>query len=265
MIDPNDYIGQSIVVHTPHGAPMFTIDWPWDTNTLNHLEGENYSYVINPPVPINQIWIDGVNVIERVPMPVIAVLSKADILTDGEDEALVSNLPLDALVRIDGQVLTPNQNGEISITASQPGSYQVEFVGKYYAASVVVKAASLDTFKEEKWGAVKNLRDEKIASGCNVPGLGVFDTDAVSRSNINGAVTGAMMAKAAAAPFSIGWKLAGNGVIQLDADEMLYVGQTVLGYVSACHGNSQTLGVAIQTASDKATLDAIDINSGWLA
>ena len=110
---------------------------------------------------------------------------------------------------------------------------------------------------------VKARRDQAIEAGCGVDGIGTFDTDAVSRSNINGAVTGAMIAQLAEQPFAIGWKLADNSIVQLNGPQMIAVGVAVLTRVSAAHANAQALGTAIGAAGDFAALDAIDIGAGW--
>lgn len=124
---------------------------------------------------------------------------------------------------------------------------------------------TLDGLKDLRWHEVKQNRDWRIDGGCDVPGIGRFDTDVLSRSNINGAVTGAFMAKSAGAPFAVNWKLANNSLAELDADQMIMVGQTVLAHVSTCHARSQALGLLIAAAETIADLEAIDIEEGWPA
>lgn len=118
--------------------------------------------------------------------------------------------------------------------------------------------------RESKWAGAKARRDAEIDRGVTVPGLGTFDSDEISRSNINGAVTMALIAKSAAQPFAMGWKLQDNSVVQiLDADTMIAVGVAVGNHVAACHGRAQQLGIAIQSAKDEAGLNTIDIAAGW--
>lgn len=124
---------------------------------------------------------------------------------------------------------------------------------------------TLDQHKEARWLDVKQLRDQHIDGGCDVPAIGRFDTDMLSRSNITGAVTGALMAKLAAAPFTVQWKLADNSLVELDADQMIIAGQAVLSHVSTCHARSQALGLLIAAADAKSDLEAIDIEEGWPA
>ena len=122
---------------------------------------------------------------------------------------------------------------------------------------------TLDELKIVRWQEAKQVRDQRIDGGCAVTAIGRFDTDMLSRSNINGAVTGAFMAKSAGAAFTVDWKLADNSVVVLDADQMIAVGTTVLAHVSACHAHSQTLGLIIQEAASAADLEALDITEGW--
>lgn len=121
----------------------------------------------------------------------------------------------------------------------------------------------LGAAKAAKWAEAKARRDAEIDQGCAVPGVGTFDTDPLSRSNINGAVTGALIAQAIAQPFSINWKLQDNSIVELNGTGMIAAGVAVLTHVSACHDNAQILGMAIDGAKDFATLNAIDIGAGW--
>lgn len=123
----------------------------------------------------------------------------------------------------------------------------------------------LDGYKKQIWERVKALRTAHIDAGCQVAGLGTFNADAESRLNINGAVTGALLAKSTGAAFLMTWKRADNMIVDLDADQMIYVGQTILTFVAACHGHAQTLLAAIHAASDKAGVDAVAIDQGWPA
>ena len=123
--------------------------------------------------------------------------------------------------------------------------------------------APLAEQKANLWASAKTLRDQKIDAGANVPGIGRFDSDTPARINIIGAVTGAQMALAAGQPFSVPWKLQDNSVTTLSAAQMLFVGQTVLAHVTACHQRAQVIGIAIDAAQDEAALSAIDIGAGW--
>lgn len=127
-----------------------------------------------------------------------------------------------------------------------------------------VPVINLLVAKAAKWALAKARRNQAIGAGVTVPGIGIFDTDDASRSNITGAVVGAMIAQAAATPFLIGWKLADNSVVVLNGPKMVQAGMAALAHVSACHANAQAIGLAIEAAVDVAELDAIDIGANWL-
>jgi len=117
--------------------------------------------------------------------------------------------------------------------------------------------------KAAKLAAVKAQRDMAIDAGVDVAGVGRFDSDPLSRANINGAVTGAMLAQGAGQPFAVNWKMQDNSIIALDGAGMIAVGLVVLGHVTACHENAQAIGLAIDAAEDFDTLEAIDLADGW--
>lgn len=124
-------------------------------------------------------------------------------------------------------------------------------------------APTLEEAKARLWESVKAVRDRHIDAGVPVPGIGTFDSDLVSRTNISGSVTGAMIAQANSLPFSVSWKLADNSIVTLNAGQMIAAGMAVLEHVAACHAIAQVLGLAIQAAEDHAALDAIDMEAGW--
>lgn len=113
------------------------------------------------------------------------------------------------------------------------------------------------------WNDAKVRRDAAIDAGVPVAGIGTFDSDPASRANITGAVTMALIAQSAGSPFSIGWKLADNSVVTLNAAQMIAAGLAVGQRVAACHAHAQSLGIAINAASSHAALDAIDVSAGW--
>ena len=121
----------------------------------------------------------------------------------------------------------------------------------------------LEQAKAALWDKCKSIRDEHVDGGASVPGIGVFDSDPMSRSNINGATTGAVVAQSLGQPFSVGWKLADNSVVALDGSQMIASGMAVLQHVAACHAVAQAKGLAIIAASDVDDLEAIDLGAGW--
>jgi hypothetical protein len=187
------------------------------------------------------------------------------------DAAAIGGLPADSWVMIRATGMTPplqsivqaDGDGSIMFDPLVGGDYEIVLYGSRSGLWGTVKARSLESWRSEIWERVKAHRDLVIDGGCAVPALGVFDTDPVSRSNINGAVTGAMLALQAGAPFSVDWKLADNSIATLSAMQMIVVGQAVLARVAAAHATSQELGLAILAAATWADLSAIDIEAGW--
>ncbi len=144
----------------------------------------------------------------------------------------------------------------------------VVYAGLADANGVPVRQWTLEPVTLEQaqavlWDRVKALRDQKIDAGADVPGIGKFDSDGPSRSNINGAVTAAMVALQEGQAFSVSWKLFDNSIVTLDGSQMIYAGMTVMQHVAACHEVAQGLGLSIIAAADIDALEAIDMEAGW--
>jgi len=73
----------------------------------------------------------------------------------------------------------------------------------------------------------------------------------------------AVIAKSASAPLEITWTFADNSTADLDADEMIGLGLTVMQHVDACYANARTLRADIDAAADMAALLSIDLQQGW--
>ena len=123
--------------------------------------------------------------------------------------------------------------------------------------------AELADAKAAKWEQAKSIRDQQTDVGCTVLGVGTFDTDLLSRTNIHGAVTAATIASSQSLSFEVPWKLKDNSIIVLDAPTMIGAGMAVMQRTSDCHAHAQGLGIAIEAAADFAALEAIDIETGW--
>lgn len=121
----------------------------------------------------------------------------------------------------------------------------------------------LDMLKAEKWEHVKALRDQHKAAGVTVPNVGRIQTDDVSSQNITGLVVMAQVAIANSQPYSEPFTLADNSVVALDAPGMISMGVAVGRYVAAVYARGRALRDAIEAATNAASLDAIDISSGW--
>lgn len=131
--------------------------------------------------------------------------------------------------------------------------------GQRFSAPVVPLADA----KVSLWTRAKALRDAKINAGVAVAGVGTFDSDDASRLNLTGASVMALAAQAANQPFSINWKLADNSIVTLNAAQMIQIGVAVGAKVSAIHARAQAIGLAIEAATTRQNLEAIQIGEGW--
>lgn len=150
--------------------------------------------------------------------------------------------------------------------ATEPGEVAerdgIQKVGGKWRYKWTVRNA-LSELKAAKWEQAKAIRDQRIDAGCTVPGIGTFDTDLLSRTNIHGAVTAATIAVSQSQPFEVPWKLQDNTIETLSAAAMITAGMVVMQRTSDCHARAQVLGQAIEAAETFAALDAIDIEAGW--
>jgi len=138
-----------------------------------------------------------------------------------------------------------------------------EFVDGQWQQRWTIEPMGINEAKAVLWERAKFLRDQFIDAGVNLAGIGVFDSDAPSRGNINGAVTMALVAQISAQPFSIDWKLADNSVKKLNGAQMIAAGIAVGKHVAECHEFAQKIGIAILNAKNNSELNAINIEDGW--
>lgn len=121
---------------------------------------------------------------------------------------------------------------------------------------------TLDQAKVLARQAVLAARDRAEFGGCETA-FGRVDTKAESQRKAGGAVQMAMIAQAASAPFTIGWTMADNTTIALDADGMIDVGLAIGQHVNACHGHGLGLKDLIDAAETVEDIAAINIKTGW--
>jgi hypothetical protein len=119
-----------------------------------------------------------------------------------------------------------------------------------------VDTRSLEQLKAAKWSQIKRSRDAAEYGGFTHNGL-VFDSDPDSVQRISGAVTMAMIAASADAPFSIDWTLADNTVHTLTGEEVVQIGLALGAHVASVHATARTLRLAIADAADVEALAAI--------
>lgn len=101
----------------------------------------------------------------------------------------------------------------------------------------------LEQHKAAKWIEIKQARDAAEYGGFDVPGVGRFDSDAVSVGKITGAVTLAQLAPEA---YTVDWTLADNSVVTLDAAGMAGVGIALGQHVAAVHATGRLLREQIE-------------------
>ena len=123
-------------------------------------------------------------------------------------------------------------------------------------------APSIDDARATAWAAVKLRRAQLEFGGCDTP-FGRVQTDPESTTKINGLTTLALIAQAGGQPFEVGFSMADNSVVVLDATEAITMGATVGGYVGAVYAHSFALRAQIDAAVDLAALAAIDLLLGW--
>lgn len=128
--------------------------------------------------------------------------------------------------------------------------------------ALATDALTVDGNRPARWEQVKALRTEKVNGGAATT-WGIAQTDELARSNISGATLAAVIAKSASAPFEITWTFADNSTADLDADEMIGLGLTVMAHVDACYARARVLRADIDAAADMAALLSINIEQGW--
>jgi hypothetical protein len=154
------------------------------------------------------------------------------------------------------KALAKCREGEVAINVANTGDFVIDVDG----FSVSDRVKSLEELKEIRWLEAKKLRDSAIDGGCNVPGVGIIDSDEISRQNVNGIVTAAMIAKSASQPLNMNWKLKDNSLVAMNADSLISMGMVLASFVAGKHAVAQTLFEAIRDAPDDATLNLIDID-----
>lgn len=208
------------------------------------------------------LWFDVANgaLVDSATITIEA--DRYEIVSDGQSAAVIGNLPDPCWLRINND-WDEASGGSWALTSDVPGEFIIRACWQHASQPITIVAMPLEAWKARKRGAVTKRRNEALANGCEVPGLGRFDTDDAARLNIAGAVAGAILAKQADQPMEIPWKLYDDSVAVLDADQIIYMGTAVLTYVATCHAVSQGLDAAIEAAEDEASLLAVDIEAGW--
>ncbi|MBS7698612.1 DUF4376 domain-containing protein [Chelatococcus sp. YT9] len=117
----------------------------------------------------------------------------------------------------------------------------------------------LAELKAEKLAALAQRRWEAETGGVTVEGA-VIRTDATSQAKITGAVS---LFQADQTLTSMDWEAQPGVYVEVDAADMTAIGIAVGRHVQACFSHARSFAEAINAAQDFATLDSIDIHSGW--
>lgn len=130
----------------------------------------------------------------------------------------------------------------------------------------------LDVMKAEKVAAINALREEKIAGGFDHAGHR-FQSRQSDRENVIDAAVGANLAIAQGAqPGNLrwadpdedfGWITANNSEVPMDPYDVLDLFQAGVAFKTRLTFYARAIKDIVLAAPDPATLDAIDITTGW--
>lgn len=121
---------------------------------------------------------------------------------------------------------------------------------------------SLAAIKASLSAAITAERDQREAAGFPYHGR-VLDSNPLSVQRITAAALGAQAAVATGQVFTVDWTCADNSILTLDAPAVIGMPLALAQHAAALHAHARTLKVAVDAASDKTALAAIDIQSGW--
>ncbi|MDQ7989008.1 MAG: DUF4376 domain-containing protein [Candidatus Dactylopiibacterium sp.] len=116
--------------------------------------------------------------------------------------------------------------------------------GPFAGAELHTPSRNLDLAQAQAraWERVKAGRNAAEVGGFDVPGIGRFDSDAISQQRIVGAIVAAHMPRPVEqGAWVIVWTLADNTAIELDAEQMIDVGNRLAAHVDATHQRGRFL------------------------
>ena len=156
---------------------------------------------------------------------------------------------------------TPNLGEVFARSAALPRPLEAHEHWDFDAGEIVFDLTAL---RAARWEEVKAKRQMVQFGGCMTPS-GRVQTDADSQRLINGAVTLAMLSLQAQAPFALSFTLADNSTVILSAAQMIAMGQAVGVFIGLAHAQSLALRAALEAATSRAEVEAVDVNAGWPA
>jgi hypothetical protein len=190
-------------------------------------------------------------------------VQKFEVHADGT-HAVVNSYPRDTLDMIGWQdTYTIPAPIVINSLADVEEVLTTNITSPFQGASVVPdEVETLETAKARKWAEVKSFRVTKMQLPCTTPS-GVVDADSASVTNIQGAAQGAALAKMAASPLSMDWRMHDNTLVTMDADAVIAMALAVMAQVQGCYARSWALETEIEAADTIEAVQAVDITVGW--
>ncbi|TXG76444.1 DUF4376 domain-containing protein [Patescibacteria group bacterium] len=124
------------------------------------------------------------------------------------------------------------------------------------------QALAIENLKANLHRRITRQRDTMEQAGFAFRGKRLHsDPVSVQRIAISGQT--AMQATLASAPFAVDWKCMDGTFLPLDAAGMMEVVVALAGYARAIHDHTQVLRELVDSSSDLAGLQAIEIDTGW--
>lgn len=149
----------------------------------------------------------------------------------------------------------PDEDGNFQVVAAMPAarpnrSAQLKWID---GGAQWIDPRTVEQARADAWTRIKAARD--IAEVADFAHDGnVYQAD---RERINGAVTAAILAQMAGAPYSIDWTLSDNTTVTLDGAQMMAVGAALAQRVKEVFEIGVTKRAAIAAAASPAAADAI--------
>lgn len=153
----------------------------------------------------------------------------------------------------------------VSLLTSYPDSvyeWMTSASGPFPSGTILNSPNDLELERVKSLSEINRLRDFHIGNGVETPS-GRVDSDPVSVRNIMGSYQSAALALMTQTPLSVGWRLANNTMVSLDAMGMIGIGNAVLTHVKDCYAQSWALKQAVEDAETVEEVEAVKITEGW--
>lgn len=115
---------------------------------------------------------------------------------------------------------------------------------------------SLADYRTSQWETVKAGRDQEINAGFSWNNF-IFDSDPVSRMNIQGGVSAALLSESLNQPFQVTWTLKDNTSIDLTGEDMKGIGIALSQHLNTCYEKGRLLRDRINSSTTPLEVQAI--------